>query len=171
MPTGRTGQSGLFLIKRRTGSSDLVGRSSTRDIRAAAASCLAIGIPVWSFPCPVRNRVVRKPTSLFLTALLTVSFCGGCFPTVYLPRFGMEHIDVKLTPADPVFVGPGGGGPIWAPPEVVMPGCGHNNCCDPCNSCVGNPSTPLQPIDPFGWWRAGDQGTQVMDPIGWIIGI
>ena len=114
---------------------------------------------------------MRRPASLFLAALLAVSFCGGCFPTVYIPRLGMERLELRLTPPDPVYTNLGGGGPIWAPPEVVTPGCCDNNCSDPCNSCGGNPSIPLQPIDPLGWWRAGDRGTQVMDPIGWVIGI
>lgn len=111
---------------------------------------------------------MQKASSLFLTALLTMSVAGGCFPTVYLPRLQVDRVDVRLTPAEPTWSGPGGGGPIWAPPEVTTP------CCeDPCSSCgpCGQPSTPLQPVDPFGWLRAGDQGTQVMDPIGWIIGI
>lgn len=99
-----------------------------------------------------------------------MTLCSGCFPTVHLPRLGMERVEIRLTPADPTWSGPGGGGPIWAPPEVVTPGCCNHNCADPCDACA-QPSTPLQPVDPFGWLRAGDQGTQVMDPIGWVIGI
>ena len=111
---------------------------------------------------------MRNPSLLLLSAMLSVTLLSGCFPTVYLPRMAIERVDVRLTPADPVFTSPGGGGPIWAPPEVTTP------CCeDPCNSCgpCGQPSTPLQPVDPFGWIRAGDRGTHVMDPIGWVIGI
>ena len=96
---------------------------------------------------------------------------SGCFPTVYLPKFGFDRLEVPLRPAEPVFAGQGSSGPIWGTPEVSNVG----NCCptDPCNPCGGccPPGHPLQPIDPFGWLRAGDQGSQVIDPIGWVFGL
>ena len=64
---------------------------------------------------------MRNPSLLILSAMLSVTLLSGCFPTVYLPRMAIERVDVRLTPADPVFTSPGGGGPIWAPPEVTTP--------------------------------------------------
>ncbi|MFP6764234.1 MAG: hypothetical protein VB858_11465, partial [Planctomycetaceae bacterium] len=107
---------------------------------------------------------VQTLTSLTLAVCLA-TVLTGCAQTIHLPRVGMERVAFRLRPADPVYSGPGGGGPIFAPPEVTIP-----RCCDPCSECV-QPSIPLQPIDPFGWLRAGDRGTQVVDPVGWMIGI
>lgn len=107
---------------------------------------------------------VQTSTFLLLTVILT-TVPTGCAHTVHLPRVALERVDYRLRPADPVYCGPGGGGPVFAPPEVTNP-----RSCDPCSQCV-QPSMPLQPVDPLGWLRAGDRGTQVVDPIGWMIGI
>lgn len=94
---------------------------------------------------------------------------GGCAHSICVPKikFQVESLSMPLLPGDPVFVGPGGSGPIWSPPEVISPGGG---CCDPCGSCC-NPTVPLEPFDPFGWLRVGSQGTQEIDPVGWVFGI
>ncbi len=109
---------------------------------------------------------------LFVSSL---SLLSGCCPRVYIPKIGFQRIDVKLCPADPVFVGCGGAGPIWAPPEVTSP-CrvvpeDPCNPCDPCRSGCNPPTLPLQPVDPFGWIGHGSMGTQEIDPIGWVFGI
>lgn len=101
----------------------------------------------------------------WIVLLGCTTFLSGCFPTFYLPRFGYERIEYKLTPADPIMSGPGGVGPIWSTPEV-----NGASACDPCATCCP-PGSPLQPIDPFGWLKYGSMGTQEVDPIGWVFGI
>lgn len=99
-------------------------------------------------------------SSILLASCVTL--LSGCFPTLYMPKFGFERIEINITPADPVMLGPGGAGPIWSTPEVSSPS-GCNPCCPP--------GGPLQPIDPFGWIRHGSMGTQEIDPLGWVFGI
>ncbi len=112
---------------------------------------------------------MRKPGAIQRLLLLPAVLClSGCWPTLYVPKLQMQRIEVKLHPGDPVFSGPGGAGPIWSVPEVTMPGCGS---CGSCESGCCPPSTPHQPIDPFGWMRSGSAGTHVVDPVGWMIGI
>jgi len=106
---------------------------------------------------------VRAIRNLILIGTL-LPMCG-CFPTLYVPKLGYDRIELRLTPADPVFTGPGGSGPIFSLPAVQSGGC----CESECGGCC--PSSPLQPIDPFGWLRYGNQGTHEVDPVGWILGI
>ncbi len=108
------------------------------------------------------RRVVYFSLMLSLTAGLT-GCCSG--PSLILPRLKLEKIDCPQLP-DPVFAGPGGVGPIFNEPHIITGG----GCKKPCESCCP-PSRPVQPIDPFGWLQSGTQGSQIVDPLGWIIGI
>lgn len=119
----------------------------------------------------LRFRLVRV-RALYIIAVLSAVSLSGCHPTVYVPKFGFDRLALDLRPADPVFSGPGSSGPIWAPPEVVNVGnCRPQNSCDPCSGGCSQPSHPLQPIDPFGWLRAGTAGSQFIDPVGWVFGL
>ena len=106
--------------------------------------------------------------AVYFSLLMSVAAgLSGCLsgPQLILPRLKLEKIDCPQLP-DPVFSGPGGVGPIFNEPHIVTSGgCGNScgNCCPP--------SRPVQPIDPFGWLRSGSQGSQIVDPLGWIIGI
>ena len=98
----------------------------------------------------------------WVVLLSCVTLLSGCTTPLYLPRLGLERIELPLKPPDPVMTNPGGAGPIWATPSVSAP-----RGCDPC--CP--PGHPVQPIDPFGWIRFGSMGTQEIDPLGWVFGI
>lgn len=100
--------------------------------------------------------------SLFLSVAAGLTGCAG--PTL-MPTLKFERIDYPTLP-DPIFAGPGGVGPIFNEPHIVTSG-GCKNSCEGC--CP--PSRPVQPIDPFGWLKSGSQGSQIVDPLGWIIGI
>lgn len=101
--------------------------------------------------------------------LIAMFGLSGCAYPIRVPKLGLQYksVSLPLLPGDPVFVGPGGSGPVWSPPEVVSPGSG---CGDACGSCC-NPTLPLEPFDPFGWLRVGSQGTQEIDPVGWLFGL
>lgn len=109
---------------------------------------------------------MNRTRRFFCFAMLSsVTLLSGCFPTLYVPKLGIERIELKLTPGDPVLTGPGGAGPLWSVPEVSSPAG-----CNPCGTCCP-PGNPLQPVDPFGWIRFGSMGTQEIDPVGWVLGI
>lgn len=91
----------------------------------------------------------------------------GCITQsqIILPRIKFDPVDWPKHP-DPVYIGPGGAGPIFSEPHIVSP----SNGCNACGGCCP-PGRPVQPIDPFGWLKQGSQGSQIVDPIGWITGI
>lgn len=107
-----------------------------------------------------RSRYISAVCCMLLLVL------GGCAGDhLLIPKIKFHPVDWPKHP-DPVFIGPGGAGPIFSEPHVMSgPGCGNQcgNCCPP--------SRPVQPIDPFGWLKQGSQGSQIVDPIGWITGI
>lgn len=110
--------------------------------------------------------MIRRLHLGIVATMLAVSSgcCSG--PTLILPKVALERCDWPKHP-DPVFIGPGGAGPIFSEPHIVHgPAC----CKSPCGGCCP-PGRPVQPIDPFGWLKQGSQGTQVVDPIGWVTGI
>lgn len=113
---------------------------------------------------------MRPRATIRLVLLGTVACLSGCFPTVYVPKLQFEHIAVRPHFAQPVYTGPGSIGPIWSTPRVTLPGQCCDPCGDPCGSCCG-PSSPLQPIDPFGWLRVGSKGSHEVDPVGWVFGL
>ncbi len=102
-----------------------------------------------------------------LAAAISLVCLSGCFTghQLILPRIKFDPVDWPKHP-DPVFIGPGGAGPIFSEPHIVA----GPNCCNPCGGCCP-PGRPVQPIDPFGWLKQGSQGSQIVDPIGWITGI
>jgi hypothetical protein len=111
-------------------------------------------------------EVVRRAVIIRLVLLGTIVGAGGCFPTIYVPKVQVDRIALKPLLKDPVYAGPGGIGPIFSMPKINYPG----KCCPPCGDCCA-PSSPLQPVDPFGWLKSGSMGSQEIDPVGWVFGL